>query len=344
MAHLKNFKVSVGLIKILQFYAASMGVEFKKVAGINGFDPEILRNGEAKIQAFMFEALWLKIASLSNDPYPGLNFGKQAADHFPTGGILFSMMCNCSTIARALDVLVRYHRIMADKIQPECLKHETSIHLSWDLSIYNYPSQPHLSEAFLSTYYSILAKLSNGSIRPVTVNFSHQGPGCQEDKVAYEKFFKAPVNFLADKNEMVIDKRDLDIRIELADTSLLTLLERHATRLVEDIPFENKWSGRVAKLIGKEIFSSSVPVIDTIARDLAVSKRSLQEKLKSEDTCFRNLVQTVRKQIAVDQLSDPDASICEVAFMLGYSDQSAFNHAFKRWTGKSPKAYTIGAL
>jgi AraC-like DNA-binding protein len=336
----KDFKISVGLVKIVQSYAASRGVEFNNIAEFHGFDPESLENGEARIQAKMFEALWLDISSLSNDPYAGLNFGKQAVEHFPVSSILFLMMSNCPTIARSLDVFVRYHRIMADNIQPQYVRDETYTHLSWDLSIFNYPSKSHLSEAFLCTSYSILGKLSKGNIRPVAVNFSHQGPYRMDHHREYENFFEAPVKFLADKDELVIDNRDLDIKIELADTSLFALLERHAKRLLKAIPSENEWSCQVAQLISKEIISGSVPVIDTIARDLAVSKRSLQEKLKSEGTCFRNLIQTVRKQTAVDQLSDPDVSICDVSFMLGYSDQSAFNHAFKRWTGKSPKSFT----
>lgn len=139
----------------------------------------------------------------------------------------------------------------------------------------------------------------------------------------------------------MIDSRDLDIAIELADPALLNLLERYAARMGQTIAPDNKWSGRVAGLIGEAVLKGCAPLIDTIARELVLSKRSLQEKLKNENTSFRCLVQTVRKKIAIDQLADPDVSICEVAFMLGYSDQSAFNHAFKKWTGKNPKAFTI---
>ena len=88
------------------------------------------------------------------------------------------------------------------------------------------------------------------------------------------------------------------------------------------------------------ILSGSVPDIDSISQKLAVSKRSLQEKLKNERASFRDLLKTTRKQMAVENLARQDVTICDVAFMLGYSDQSAFNHAFKRWTGQSPKAYS----
>ena len=175
----------------------------------------------------------------------------------------------------------------------------------------------------------------------MAANFIHKGPERVEDKAGYESYFNAPVQFLAVRDELVIDSRDLDIAIELADPALLNLLERYATQMGQTVALDKKWSGRVAGLISEAVLKGCAPLIDTIARKLALSKRSLQEKLKNENTSFRGLVQTVRKKIAIDQLADPDVSICEVAFMLGYSDQSAFNHAFKKWTGKSPKMFTM---
>ena len=96
-------------------------------------------------------------------------------------------------------------------------------------------------------------------------------------------------------------------------------------------------STEVFQLIIDGIFSGSVPDMDEVAKRLARSRRSLQEKLKKEGSGFRDLLQAARKQVALNFLYRQDASVCEIAFMLGYSDQSAFTHAFRRWTGQSPK-------
>lgn len=341
MTVFKDFKVSVGLVKMLQAYADSRGVVFDKVAQKYGFESKALNNGAASIPASKFADIWVKIAEESKDPCPGLNLGKQSVHYFPGNSILFSMMQNSPNIGIALDLFVRHHRIMAEKIQPVVRKQEDSVFLSWDFSVLGSHRLPYLSEAFLCTCFSLLSRLSQGRVRPVAVKFIHQCPKHVEDIARYESYFKAPVHFLADMDELVIDSRDLDIAIELADSALLNLLERYATQTGQAIASENKWSGKVARLIGDALLKGCAPLIETIARELALSKRSLQEKLKNENSSFRGLVQTVRKKIAIDQLADPDVSICEVAFMLGYSDQSAFNHAFKKWTGKSPKAYTM---
>ena len=70
-----------------------------------------------------------------------------------------------------------------------------------------------------------------------------------------------------------------------------------------------------------------------------MTTRTLQLKLKEEGTSFRKLQDEVRKELAIGYLKDGNDSICEIALLLGFSDQSAFQHAFKRWTGKTPGEY-----
>jgi AraC-like DNA-binding protein len=335
----KNSTVSVGLLKILNAYANRLGVDFKKVARFCDFDIRILDNCEASVSSKFFESMWLRIVSLSKDPYPGLNFGRQMAKHYPGGSILFTMMMNCATIEKALQVFVRYHRIMADIIQPQFQKTREVTHLLWEISTPEFHTQSHLAEAFLCTYYSILNFLSQGELTLIKVCFTHVGPSDPVDRNEYQRVFNAPVLFEENKNELIIETESLDIKIDLANQELYKVLERHATQIVNTMPKEKKWSNKVLSLISDMILKGDIPNIESISRKLAVSKRSLQEKLKVEETSFRNLRETIRKQMAIDNLAKQDVSICEVAFMLGYSDQSAFNHAFKRWTGQTPKAY-----
>ena len=335
----KNSTVSVGLVKILNAYANRLGVDFKKVTKFCNFDIGILKNNEARVSSKSFESMWLRIVSLSKDPYPGLNFGHQMAKHYPSGSILFTMMMNCDTIEKALQAFIRYHRIMADIIQPLFQKTGEVTHLSWEISTPGFHTQSHLSEALLCTYYSILNFLSQGQLTLIKVCFTQAGPSDPVDRNEYRRVFNAPTLFEENRNELIIETRSLDIKIDLANQELYKILERHATQIVNSMSKEKKWSNKVLVLNSDMILKGDIPDIESISRKLAVSKRSLQEKLKVEKTSFRNLLETIRKQLAIDNLAKQDVSICEVAFILGYSDQSAFNHAFKRWTGQTPKAY-----
>lgn len=334
----KHATLSVGLVKILEAYAGSLGVDFRIAAGACDVDPGILGDGEARMPALQFASLWLKIAEMGDDPFPGLNYGIQAAAHYPAGSILFSLMRNCPTVGQALEVFVRYHRIMADDIRPLCQKEAGLTRLSWDTSALDIPVPPHVSEALLCTCYALFSNLTQGKIRPEEVCFTHPGPDRPEAETAYQDAFDAPVHFSRDQNELIFNTRDLDIKIDLADASLYQVLETHADRILAGMPSGNPLSARVSRLILDGIFSGGVPDMDAVAGTLAMGRRSLQTKLKKEGTGFRTLLQAARKQVALDFLSRQDLSVCELAFMLGYSDQSAFNHAFRRWTGRSPKA------
>lgn len=333
----KHVTLSVGLVKILKAYAGSLGVDFHSAAAACDVDPGILGDGEARMPALQFTALWLRIAEKGDDPFPGLNFGIQAAAHYPAGSILFSLMRNCPTVGQALEVFVRYHRIMADDIRPLCRKQAGLARLSWDTSAFDIPVPSHVSEALLCTCYALFSNLTQGKIRPEKVCFTHPGPDRPEDETAYQDAFDAPVYFNRDRNELILKSCDLGIKIDLADASLYRVLEAHADRILDSIPSGNPLSARVSRLILDGIFSGGIPDMDGVAGTLAMGRRSLQEKLKKEGTGFRTLLQAARKQVALDFLSRQDVSVCEVAFVLGYSDQSAFNHAFRRWTGHSPK-------
>jgi AraC-like DNA-binding protein len=75
---------------------------------------------------------------------------------------------------------------------------------------------------------------------------------------------------------------------------------------------------------------------EKVAGQLNLSARTLQRRLKAAGTTFRTLLEAVRKDLATTYVRDPNIELVEVAFLLGFSDQSAFSRAFKRWTGCPP--------
>ena len=87
------------------------------------------------------------------------------------------------------------------------------------------------------------------------------------------------------------------------------------------------------------ILDGKKPSAEEVAGDLAVGIRYLQGQLKDEGTTYQQVLDGVRKELAMDYLGQGDVSLYEVAFLLGFSEQSTFNHAFKRWTGTTPGKY-----
>lgn len=151
----------------------------------------------------------------------------------------------------------------------------------------------------------------------------------------YGEVFGAPVCFGAADDRLCFSDEEWRAPTVSADAALARLLEEHARILAQRLPpAGSSFKAEVQKAI------AAVPPeggsAADIARALHVSVRTLQRKLIKAGTTFRDVSNAVRGQLAVGYLADPKVSIAEVAFMLGFSDQSSFHRAFRRWTGESP--------
>ncbi len=152
---------------------------------------------------------------------------------------------------------------------------------------------------------------------------------------AYRDLFRAPVRFGAKLDRLCFSVEEWHAPTMDPDAALARILEEHARILSERIPHD---SGDFRDEVQKAIAASPPEggSADDVARALHVSVRTLQRKLEEIGTTFREVSEAVRGNLAEGYLADPAVSIVEVAFMLGFSDQSSFNRAFRRWTGESP--------
>jgi AraC-like DNA-binding protein len=129
--------------------------------------------------------------------------------------------------------------------------------------------------------------------------------------------------------------------IAMANSEFLAVHEAFAAHLLRKNAKAKPTASRVQELLEKNILSGRPPEIAAAARELAMSKRSLQAALAQEGSSYRQILNETRRELAKHILEDPTTPICDIAFLLGFSEQSAFNHAFKRWTGQSPREYRV---
>jgi len=156
----------------------------------------------------------------------------------------------------------------------------------------------------------------------------------------YAEVFRAPVRFGAAGDRLCFSDEQWASPTVDADEELARLLEEHARILAERMPHPGSgFRAEVAKAIGAALPDGAS--VSRIARALHVSVRTLQRKLVAEQTTFREVADSVAGNLAVSYLSDPKVSIAEVAFLLGFSDPSSFNRAFRRWTGETPGRWRL---
>lgn len=236
----------------------------------------------------------------------------------------------------ALEKICQYHCLLSDEGQPGIeIRGEFGYFTTERFSLEPISSR-HASEAmFCSIINSIRHFTNNNNLHPVKVRFSHPQPG---DITEHQRIFSAPLLFKQPGNELVIDRKHLDMPILLANPELLETLEKHAQKLLDRLYSPNTLADKVVHLLGK-MLKGEAPSIQQVAGKLAMSTRNLQNKLKKERTTYQKLLDQVRKEIAISYLKKPEVAIIDIAFHLGFSEQSVFNHAFKRWTGSTPHKY-----
>jgi AraC-like DNA-binding protein len=171
---------------------------------------------------------------------------------------------------------------------------------------------------------------------PQRVAFHH---GAARDPAEYQRVFRCPIAFDAPADEMRLAPAVLALALEGRDSRLLAILERYAAALLERL------GGRSASLVGRVShaiclhMARALPSLPEIAKTLKMPARTLQRQLARDGVTFTGLVDDVRRALALQHIGDVGVSLTEVAYLLHFSDPTAFYHAFKRWTGQAPLRY-----
>ena len=165
------------------------------------------------------------------------------------------------------------------------------------------------------------------SIEKIFAPFSHARNARIKE---FERFFVCPVEFGRRANLIELNQTDLSVPIIDADKRLLDVLRGYCTEVLAK---HRKRPPSLIETVERLIVDR---LSNIVAKELAMSSRSLSRALAKLGTSFHAIVETLRKDLAHKYLEQSDLNLKEITFLLGYVDISGFNHAFKRWTGKTP--------
>jgi AraC-like DNA-binding protein len=332
--------VSAYLTRSLLGHAAKQGIDSQGICRHAGLPADALDDLEARIPARVFESIWNEVVRRSQDGSFGLHLGA-GGELFKDGYVLRTVMLNCPTLGDGIDRFCRYHGLLADFVNPklDCEGERAKIVLQPVRA--EVALDRHHAEAVLAAIASLLRSLVEGGVSLVQVWFGHPQPGAADE---LQRFFGCPLRFRAPLNALVFAREDLARPLAMADPELLATLEELVQTRLARLQATGRWAAKVRAWFGRALPRGEKPSIASVARELGVSGRLLQSRLKQEGTSYQKLLDQVREDLAIGYLKKGDVTLCELAFLLGYSEQSAFNHAFKRWTGSTPGEFKVDAL
>ena len=329
----KEPTASTELVKMLLQCASSMGADQTLAKSISKVEIDRLDYSKDRIPIKEIFNIWHELEKISADMNFGLHMGEMANQR-AVGNILLTMMMNCDTVSSALDKLIRYHALVTDLILLNKIEQRHFTCLRWEMNADSIEIDRHYTEMVFCGIVFPLRYLTQDVIRPYEIHFRHRQP---DDISEHQRIFDCKLVFFSSENELLFKREDLNKPVLMANNQLLRTLELFAQEMLESLNKDKFWIDRTVYLINYYLVRGERPLLESIARELNLSQRQLQINLKHEsEITFQELLDKVRKNIAMKYLGETQMDICEIAFLLGFSEQSAFNHAFKRWTGKTP--------
>jgi AraC-like DNA-binding protein len=192
------------------------------------------------------------------------------------------------------------------------------------------------TEGTLGTYVAMCRETTFPENRPHAVQFRHAEPA--GSLKALEDYFRCPVTFGAEIDAIILPEERLDRKNTVGDESIWRFLTTHIEQTLVEEDQEEALDRQVIFQIAN-MLSEGIPTLADIASELGMSARTLQRRLADHGHTFQSLVDEARRQLAEKFLTDTKYSIAQVAFLTGFSEQSAFTRAFKRWAGQTPGSF-----
>ncbi|HHP7243549.1 MAG TPA: AraC family transcriptional regulator [Elainellaceae cyanobacterium] len=193
------------------------------------------------------------------------------------------------------------------------------------------------NEATIASIVSISQQVSTLEFKPLAVYFKHPAPKPIEE---HEAYFGCPIHFDADRDALLVSHASLQTPNQLGDKSISQFFDTHLEAELSKLADPNSLEHRVRIHVSRSL-SEGVPTISDVAGHFSMSGRTLQRRLSELGYSYQTLVDEARRQLAERLLQQTDYSLAEVAFMTGFSEQSAFTRAFKRWAGQTPRSFRI---
>jgi len=319
--------VSVVLVRPLVAAVGSAGLA--AFWGATDLTPQIVADDEARISAAQFCVAWAEAIRLTARPTLALDIAQAT----PAGafGIVEYVCRSAPTVGAALRQWVRYLNLLDDAVAVGLVVEGDRALLRVEReSEAPAPASHELCWALVARH---ARELSSVPFRLTAVELAHAAPA---DAAPYRAFFGAPVVFGAAATQLVMPAAALDATLRTADPSLLGILTRAADELAKQTPTDPLLTAQVKRVLHETLRTDDAQV-DTVAKRLGLTGRSLQRRLKDEGTSFQAVREDVRRELAQRYLGD-GMTIAEISFLLGFSEPSAFFRAFKRWTGTTPLA------
>lgn len=265
--------------------------------------------------------------------------GLRAGDSLESGDfdiVELTARC-CPSVQDGILCGARYVHLISESTEV-ALVHEASSAL-WSFRTSNGTvSHPAANDFVVAAGVNLLRRYARMVEPPLEVHFMHPQPA---DLEPYAQAFRTTVRFGMPHNAIALSAAQLALPLLREDPTIRTVFEAYAREQLDCLATGVR--RRIVDVAAEELRAGKL-TMDSVSRRLGLSAATLRRRLEDEGTTFREIVDEVRRGLAEQHLLDRRFGIGEIAFLLGFSNVSAFNKAFRRWNASSPSEYRAKLL
>ena len=326
-----------GLSRLAIAYLKRTGVPVAPLLKRVGLTPELIADPEGRLSVRSQITLLDEAAIALKDDCIGFTMARDF--DLREIGLLYYVMASSQTLGEALKRIARYSKITNEAL---VFGYREGNRLIVSLSYSGVPrhSDRHQIEFCMFAVIRICRVLTGQNLVPHYFSIAHHRSGGISEM---QRFVGTKVEFAAETDEFALDADARDLPLIHSDNYLNNLLRKNCEAALADRRGDlSSLRTKVENAISSMLPHGRVPVKD-VARSLGMSERTLARKLSDEGLNFTEILQDLRRDLAVRYLNDRKLHVSKIAWLLGFQEVSAFTHAFKRWTGKTPSEMRAGA-
>ena len=251
-------------------------------------------------------------------------------------GLVYYVMASSEQLADALRNAERYSQTMNEGVRLRFSLQDRAVTIALDYVSVDRHAERHQIEFWLVTLVRICRQVTDTRLAPSRLKMKHFRNGTPAE---FSAFFGSNVEFGADGDAISFPAPLATLPVVGRDEYLNELLRRYAEEALEQRPRARPTvRSRVEEILPK-LLPHGRAVASEVARRLGLSSRTLSRKLGEEGASFAEILDQLRAALAKRYLDDETLPVSEIAWLLGYREVSSLTHAFKRWTGMTPRVF-----